>query len=160
MITIISAVDRNSAIGKENKLPWNCPSDLRFFKKETLSKVIVMGSKTWDSLGSYVRPLPDRQNCVLSKSDIELPEGVIHLTSMQDVLRLAEDNDVYIIGGAGVYRQFVDFCDRIILTHLDIEVIGADAFFPKFEPVSSKEISSGVDEASDISYEIIEYQMK
>ncbi|ELP6119091.1 TPA: dihydrofolate reductase [Vibrio vulnificus] len=160
MITIISAVDSKFAIGKGNKLPWNCPSDLKFFKRETLNKIIVMGANTWDSLSKYTRPLPDRINCVLSKSELVLPDGVMHFRSLEEVLNLAEANDVYIIGGAGVYRQFVDFCDRMILTHLDIEVVDADTFFPKFTPVSAKKITSGVDEASGIGYEIIEYKMK
>ena len=130
MIIGIIAVSINYAIGKDGKLPWHCPADLKFFKETTTGNVVVMGANTWRSIG---RQLPNRLNIVLSRSgNIDTPETVLKLSSKDEVVELAKylDRDVYIIGGAHTYGDFADVIDRWIVTFVPIEVSDADTFMP------------------------------
>ena len=130
MIIGIIAVSINYAIGKDGKLPWHYPADLKFFKETTTGNAVVMGANTWRSIG---RPLPNRLNIVLSRSgNIDTPETVLKLSSKDEVVELAKylDRDVYIIGGAHTYGDFADVIDRWIVTFVPIEVSDADTFMP------------------------------
>lgn len=126
---IIAAVDRNGAIGKSNELPWRSREDLKLFKKMTAGRIVVMGRKTADSLRS---PLPNRFNIVLSSEPSHAPAGFCHMKSMVDVanLSLYTRLEVAVIGGAEIYRLALPYANRVFITHLDIEVTGADTFFP------------------------------
>lgn len=126
-LVIIAAVGKNRVIGKEGKLPWHISADLKRFKKLTTGHTVLMGRRTFESLG---RPLPNRRNVVLSSSPIP---GAESYASIPEALKaLAQEETVYIIGGSQLYAQFLDKADRLNLTLVDREVDG-DAFFPEYE---------------------------
>jgi dihydrofolate reductase len=146
MISLIAAMAKNRAIGKDNKLPWNLPEDLKRFRQITSGKIIVMGRKTYDSIG---KPLPKRINMVISKQ-MEIPEVKLCATeappalmvfpNLQTALDMAKNtfiaefqipNEIMIIGGSTIYEQTIGLCDRMYLTILDQDYEG-DAFFPEF----------------------------
>ena len=129
MIVGIVAISKNHAIGKDGKLPWHYPTDLKFFKETTTGHTIVMGANTWRSIG---RPLPNRLNVVLSRSgNVVVPEDVIVLKDKVDVLRLDTDpfNEIYLIGGAKTYAEFADVISKWIVTEIPEDVPDADTFF-------------------------------
>jgi dihydrofolate reductase len=142
-------MDKKGLIGAGDKLPWHLPSDLRFFRDTTLGQTVVMGSKTYASLG---RPLPNRKNIVLSRSGEY---------TVKDVIAMAASEDVFIIGGAEIYKIFIPFADQIIITHIDA-VFDGDVYFPmsKIDPYSFYKADSrkGFDEASKLGFEIIYYK--
>lgn len=123
-------MDPDRVIGRDGDLPWHLPGDLAFFKRTTTGHPIVMGRKTWESIG---RPLPKRQNIVLTRDRAWQADGVdvIHRASGLDHLDLLHP-EVFIIGGAQVYELFLPLCDSLIVTHLATRHPG-DTFFPTFE---------------------------
>jgi len=130
MIIGIVAISRNFAIGRGGKLPWHYPADLRFFKRTTTGNVVVMGANTWASIG---KPLPDRLNVVLSRSDeLIVPTEVIKGSRTEDVIDLAKvaTKDVFIIGGAHTYAAFADAIDKWIVTEIPETAPDADTFMP------------------------------
>ena len=132
-IKLICAFSKNNVIGNENKLPWNLSEDLKRFKKLTSNNLIVMGRKTFDSIG---RPLPNRKNIVLSNNlNLEI-DGVEVFNSPDEVISLykemPEKKDMYIIGGTFVYKLFLEYCDYLYITYVDKNFEG-DAFFPKID---------------------------
>jgi len=127
MLKMIVAMDRNRVIGKENKLPWNLPNDLSYFKKMTLHHTVVMGRKTFESLRG---PLSDRKNIVLT-SDTEFSyEGIEVCRNTEDILEMAKKEHVYIIGGAMVCQQFLPHAEKLYITYIDEEFEG-DTYFPE-----------------------------
>lgn len=129
-IVAIVAVARNLAIGKNGKLPWHYPADLKFFKRTTTGNAVVMGFNTWASIG---KPLPNRLNIVLSRShDVEIRSRLLLARNKTEILALAEflKGDLYVIGGAQIYREFADQIDRWLVTEIPLDVTGADAFMP------------------------------
>ena len=130
MIIGIVAVDRNGAIGKGGKLPWHYSTDMKFFKETTTGNACVMGYKTWLTLK---KPLPNRLNIVLSRqSEIEPQDSVVVLRDVASVLSLAKDlnRDLFVIGGAQVYRSFLPHIEKWIVTEVPLTIEGADAFVP------------------------------
>lgn len=130
MIIGIIAISENYAIGKDGKLPWHYSADLKFFKETTTGNAIVMGANTWRSIG---KALPNRLNIVLSRSgNVEIPEDVVKLDNRQAIVDLAKaaKGDIYVIGGAQVYRDLADIIDRWIVTEIPITVEDADTFMP------------------------------
>ena len=123
----IAAMSRNRAIGLEGRIPWHLSEDLKFFKRTTLGHVVLMGRKTYDSIG---KPLPDRENWILSRS-AEIP-GVQVLRSMDEIPSPPEGKNIYLIGGAELYAALLPRCTEILLTRVNLETPG-DAFFPAFE---------------------------
>lgn len=131
MIIAIVAIARNYAIGKDGKLPWHYPADLRFFKETTTGHAIVMGLHTWESIA---RPLPNRLNIILSRTaEIPETEDIRVLRSKDEVIELAEalEKDIFIIGGAKTYEAFADVIDRWLVTEVPDEVEDADTFMPR-----------------------------
>lgn len=131
MIIGIVAVSRELAIGRGGKLPWHYSTDLKFFKQTTMGHAVAMGSKTWGSIG---KPLPGRENIVLTRSDdLELPDGVHRFGSVKEVLDFDDKfaRDVFVIGGAGVYASFADVIDRWVVTEIPESVADADTFMPR-----------------------------
>ena len=130
-IKLICAISKNNVIGKENNLPWNIGDDLKRFKELTSNNIIVMGRKTYESIG---RPLPNRRNIVLSNNTDLKIENVEVVNSSQKVLDLYNKNigeeDLYVIGGAYIYDLFLDNCEYLNITFIDKEFEG-DAYFPK-----------------------------
>jgi dihydrofolate reductase len=132
MIIGIVAIAKNFAIGKDGKLPWHYSADLKFFKQTTSGNSIVMGRKTFDSIG---KPLPNRLNIVLSRSaTFEESATILSLRSKEQVLALEKylKGDVFIIGGASLYREFADVIERWIVTEIPETVEDADAFLPDY----------------------------
>jgi dihydrofolate reductase len=129
-ISIIVARSTQGVIGRDNELPWRLPADLKHFKSTTLGHPIIMGRNTWESLG---RPLPDRRNIVISRTPGFSAEDAETFSSLEDALSACETSDqVFIIGGAQVYEQAIEFADEMIITEVQIDVVG-DAHFPEFE---------------------------
>ncbi len=136
MITIIAAIAENRALGKDNKLIWHLPADLKRFKKVTLNHHIIMGRKTFESLG---KPLPNRTNIVITRKKNYTANGCVIVNSLQEAIKAAqEDNNPYILGGAEIYKQAILIADKLDLTfvHHHFE---ADVFFPKIDKTIWKE---------------------
>ena len=125
----IAAMSLNRVIGKGNRLPWHLPEELKWLRKITHGQVIVMGRKTFESMG---RPMPDRENIVLTRSDIEIP-GVRILRSLDDVEKLETDKEIWIFGGAEIYKQALPRCRDLYLTVVNQQIVDGDVFFPEFE---------------------------
>jgi dihydrofolate reductase len=133
-LSFIVAASDNNAIGVKNELPWRLPEDLKFFKRTTLGKPVIMGRKTYESLG---KPLPGRLNIVLSQTgNIELPEGVLLFDSLAEAIERVEDEDVeeaFIIGGGKIFDLAMPYVDRMYITRVHATIDNADAFFPKID---------------------------
>ncbi|MDR3328959.1 MAG: dihydrofolate reductase [Prevotellaceae bacterium] len=136
-IAIIAAVADNGAIGRGNRLPWHLAEDLRRFRQLTTGHPVIMGRRTFESIG---RPLPHRQNIVLSRSLAAAePPGVQLAASLADALQAAQGaEEAFVIGGGSIYRQAMPLAQRLYLTHVHTVVADGDAFFP---PVSPREWS-------------------
>jgi len=138
-ISIIVAIARNNAIGKDNKLLWHLPEDLKRFKKLTTNHWVVMGKNTFESLPSG--PLPNRTNLVISDIEGEIISGCEMAYSIQEAIsKCPDDEESFIIGGGSVYRQFLPFCSRLYLTIVQ-EDFEADTFFTEIDYSEWKEIS-------------------
>ena len=130
MISLIAAMAADRVIGMDNAMPWNLPADLAWFKKQTLNKPVIMGRRTFESIG---RPLPGRLNIVISRS-AGTAEGVSWVTSPEEALKLVADApEIMVIGGGKIYAQVLEKADRRYLTHIDAEVEG-DTQFPDYDP--------------------------
>ncbi|MEC9458545.1 MAG: dihydrofolate reductase [Pseudomonadota bacterium] len=144
MISLIAAVAKNGVIGNEGDLPWNLPSDLKKFKEITDNKPIIMGRKTWDSIG---RPLPNRDNIIVSRNiNLEIEGGIICL-SPDKAISIAKIKanergceEIMVIGGGYIYQEFMNIADKLYITEVDLEIEG-DAYFPKIDQELFKEIS-------------------
>ena len=156
-INIIVAHSKNMAIGKANSLPWRLPDDLKRFKKLTTGHPIIMGRKTYQSIN---RPLPDRTNIVVTRDmNLEIP-GCVVVHSAVEAIKKAQEFDqeeIFIIGGAEIYKETLPLADRLYVTAVDMYVDG-DAFFPEYSNKFSKKISeeSGEFEGLKYSYLILE----
>ena len=124
---MIVARSRNHVIGRDNQMPWKISADLQFFKRVTMGHPVIMGRKTWESIG---RPLPGRRNIVVSRNaDLQL-NGAEVAGSLEEALnRLSEFPRVFVIGGEQLFKQAFDKADRLYITEIDIEVVGGDTFF-------------------------------
>ena len=162
---IIVAIADNNAIGKNNALLWHISEDLKFFKRTTMGCPVIMGRKTFESIG---RPLPKRQNIVISRG-FDAPEGVIVVGSLEEAYMAAENTVIpdlignprcFIMGGGQIYAQAMPDMDRLIVTHVHTVIEDADTFFP---PVDSSvwivELRSEMyhDEESGFDFEFVEY---
>lgn len=149
MIIGIAAVDRQDAIGKNGKLPWHYSADMKFFRETTTGHAVVMGRKTWLTLG---KPLKNRLNIVLSRdSSLEPQESLLVLSDIDSVLSLNESltTDLFVIGGAQIYEAFLPRIEKWIITEVPLTVKGADAFMPEnylegFKETDSKPIGDGL----------------
>lgn len=149
-MTAIAAMSRERVIGSEGKIPWHLSGDLKFFKRTTLGHVIVMGRKTFESLG---RPLPGRENWVLSRTATF--EGAKVFRDPWEIVPPADGRQVFLIGGAELYAALLPRCGEILLTHVNRSVTG-DTWFPVFEP----EFDDGEMVESSPDYEIRRYRRR
>ena len=127
MLSMIFACDEEGAIGKDGDLPWRQSSDLQFFKRTTLNKTVVMGRKTWESLG---RPLPKRRNIVMTRSGLI---DDVETMSFEEVMALAENEEVVVIGGGEIYALFLPHAKEVHRTIIHTVVSDADTFAPDIE---------------------------
>ena len=145
----IAAMSENRVIGQGNKIPWRLPEDFKWFKKMTTGNVIVMGRKTFESIG---KPLPNRETIVLSRGTFKYP-GVRMISDLGQIDLANENREVFICGGAQVYEQALPLCSELYLT-LVKRVVSGDAFFPPFEEHFEK-----VEEILDCAeFKIIRYR--
>jgi len=155
-IILIAAVDKNLAIGKDGKIPWEVKEDLKFFRENTEDSAIIMGRATFDSIG---RPLPKRKNIVMTRT-FKGREGVIEVNSSKDALEQAKSysEKINIIGGEYIYKEFLPLATKLLITEIDIEVISPDAFFPEWALNQWKEISRKQSSEKGLNFSLVEYQ--
>ncbi len=132
-LSIIVAVSENNVIGKDNRLIWRLPGDMKFFKEKTTGHVIITGRKNYESIPEKFRPLPDRKNIVVTRQKNYHAPGAIVVSSIENALQYVSENhnqeEIFIIGGAEIYGQTIPVCDKIYLTHIHHTFEG-DAYFP------------------------------
>jgi dihydrofolate reductase len=154
IVSAIVAISKNRVIGSDNEIPWHLPADMAFFKRTTMGHFVIMGRLTFLSLG---RPLPKRTNVVVTRNPFFTATGCLVAHSLEEALSLAEEageTEVFIIGGGQIYRESMEYLDRIYLTEVDVAVEG-DVFFPELEEnewevTHSK--SHPADEKNEFSY--------
>jgi len=153
-VTIVVAIAENYAIGKNNQLLWHMPADLKHFKQITSGHTVIMGRKTYDSVG---KPLPNRRNIIITRQDITIP-GCEVVKSVDEALELCyNEEEVFIVGGAEIYKLAMDKTDRIYLTIIH-HSFDADSFFPEIDYMEWKEVSREdhpADEKHKYSYSFI-----
>ncbi|MDI9238934.1 dihydrofolate reductase [Lysobacter sp. LF1] len=160
-LSLIAALDRNFAIGRDNDLPWRLPDDLKRFKALTLGKPVLMGRKTAQSLG---RALPGRRNLVLTRSDTVPFDGMQAVASVDEALHIAASDgaqELCVIGGGEVYALCLPRATHLHLTHVDTDVNGADAFFPMFDPSQWRIVAREphtVDAKHAFAFEFVDYE--
>lgn len=141
-LSAIVATDRRGTIGKDGQIPWYLPADLKFFKRTTLGHPVVMGRKTFASIG---RPLPGRTNVVLTRDAFFTATGVVVVHSLAEALAhpaVAAADEAFIIGGGELYRQTLGQVDTVYLTIVDADIADGDAFFPALDPAAWREVWS------------------
>lgn len=158
MISLLWAMDKNRGIGLNNELPWRLPEDLKYFKKVTMGKPIAMGRKTYDSIG---RPLPGRENIVVTRSQGLTIEGCTVIHDVKELLN-REEGELFVIGGAEIFKEILPYSDRLYITEIYDE-FEADTFFPEINMSDWELIEStpGIkDEKNPYDYEFFVYQRK
>jgi dihydrofolate reductase len=160
-ISLIAALDRNRAIGRDNDLPWRLPDDLKRFKALTLGKPVVMGRRTAESLG---RALPGRLNLVMTRSGHVPFDGMQPVASIDEAVRIAMErgsDELCVIGGGEIYALTLSRADVLYLTEVDTVVEDAHAFFPAFDTAQWREIareSHPVDAKHALAFDFVEYR--
>lgn len=129
MISIIAAISRNGVIGKDGRIPWNIPEDLAYFKKVTMEKTVIMGRKTYESIG---KPLSGRQNIVVSSHNVFYGDNCITVKSFSEALRKSSGSEIFICGGYSLYKDALKLAQKLYLTEIDADFDG-DTFFPYFD---------------------------
>lgn len=155
-ISIIAAISENRAIGKDNKLLWQIPGDLPRFKKLTIAHPIIMGRKTFESIG---RPLPNRTNIVLTLDSSYQAPGVVVVHSMDEALKAAkrvEKEEIFFVGGGQIYAQAIKFADKLYLTLVEGEY-DADTFFPDYSQFQ-KVVYEEKSESEGLKYKFLELE--
>lgn len=157
-ITMIAAIGKNNELGKDNQLIWHLKEDLKFFKEQTINKPIVMGINTFNSLPGM---LPKRKHIVLTSKNITLNDEITICHSIEEVLELSKKYDeLMIIGGASIYKQFLKYANKLILTEIEAEDKEADTYFPEFNRNEWKAKVIAEHNENDIKYKHIIYTKK
>ncbi len=157
MISIIAAIGKNNELGKANELLWKLPNDMKHFKETTTGKTVIMGRKTFQSIG---RPLPNRRNIVVTRDETFAIDGIEVAHSLEEALQnVQNEEEAFIIGGGELYNQALPFAQRLYITHVD-STFDADTFFPKITDewhlVSRKEYNP--DESHAFPYSFVTYE--
>ena len=155
-LTLIAAMGKNRAIGLDGRMPWHLPAELQHFKKTTMGKSIVMGRKTWQAIG---RPLPGRQNIVVSRNPDFHAEGVDLAASLDDAVAMSHSEEVMIIGGGQLYAMALPHANRMVLTLIDIKP-EADTWFPEWNEKEWSQTSEEcfpIDDNNKLAYRIVEF---
>lgn len=159
---LIVAADRNWAIGKNNKLMWSIPADMKFFRETTQGNVVIMGRKTLESFPQS-QPLAGRNNIVITKDPAYQVKGAVVVHSIEEAIEESKkyDTDVYCIGGESVYRQLLPYCDEAFITKID-HAYEADSFFPNLDEMPEWEMTETSDEQTyfDLEYTFTKYERK
>lgn len=156
-IVLMAAMARNRAIGIDGRMPWHLPGELKHFKTATMGKPIVMGRRTYESIG---KPLPGRQNIVVSRNPDHRLEGCTVCTSLEAALEVAEGEEVMIIGGGTIYQQAMELATHMLLTLIDCEP-EADTWFPAWDQAEWRLLEKThypADEKNAYSFDVCLYQ--
>ncbi len=159
-LSLIVAMARNRTIGIDNTLPWRCPEDLKHFKTLTMGHHMIMGRKTYDSIG---KPLPGRTTVVVTRNnDLEIAGCVIAHSLKEAVALCGDDSEIFVVGGAELYRQAIALVDTLYITEIQQDVEG-DAHFPEFDMSEWKEVSRDIrtqEAPQPLSYHFVTYRRK
>ena len=128
-VSMIAAVGKNLELGKNNDLIWHFKEDMKFFKDTTMGHTVVMGRKTFESLP---KALPGRKNIVISSNAEYQAQGATVVTSVEEALQIADNEEVFVLGGGKIYAEFLPYADKLYLTEIDAECADADTYFPQF----------------------------
>ena len=159
---IIVAISDNNAIGKDNDLLWHISADMKFFRRQTLGSPVIMGRKTFESIG---RALPGRVNIVISRG-FDTGEDVEVVSSLEDAFATAASTNLekcFVMGGGQIYSQAMQFADRLIVTHVHTVIDEADTFFPPIDPsvwTVAQRSELFTDEESGYTFEFVEYEKR
>lgn len=159
MISLLVAMDKNHVIGFKNDMPWHLPEDLKYFKEKTTGQTIIMGRKTFDSIG---RVLPNRRNIVLTRQKIDFPDGIEVIHDIKEIDQLNKerpDQELFIIGGGHLYKQVIAYADRMYITEIN-ESFEGDTYFPTFtrnEWTLTSKIKGKKDENNPYEYYFLQY---
>jgi dihydrofolate reductase len=166
ILSIISAIGKNNELGLNNKLLWDLPRDMQHFRTTTSGHPVIMGRKTFESIG---RPLPNRRNIVITRDVSYTHEGIEVVHSLPEAISLHEQScsnsgkfgaEIFVIGGAEIYKQAMEYADRLYITHVDSE-FEADAFFPTISPNFWNEVSRAhheSDEENNVAMDFVLYE--
>ena len=157
-LTMIAARARNGVIGHQNRMPWHLPEDLKHLRQQTMGHVVLLGRKTWESIG---RPLPGRRMVVISRQSLTLPEGVEQAASPDEAIaRHAAEDEIMVMGGAQIYEQTWSRADRLLLTEIALDPPG-DAWLAAPDPTQWQEVSRQDGTSQDgVVYAFIEYRRR
>lgn len=165
IISLIAAVTENHVIGKDNDLPWHLPDDMKFFMETTKGHHVIMGRKNYDSLPAKFKPLPNRTNIVITRQKNFLAPGCVIVNSLEtaiDIARSANEQEVFIIGGAEIFNQSIHLADRLYITEIKTTLEG-DTYFPLIDKKEWKAISAKshpLDAKHNYAFEFVTYQRK
>ncbi|WP_175639572.1 dihydrofolate reductase [Metabacillus schmidteae] len=159
MISLLVAMDKHRLIGRDNQLPWHLPQDLAYFKKVTMNHKIVMGRKTFESIG---RPLPGRENIIVTRDKAYTQKGCTILHSIEEIIELSSHSkdELFVIGGAEIFKEILPVSDRLYITEIDHEFEG-DTYFPDRKHSEWKKVSDekGIkDEKNPYDYHFVVYE--
>jgi dihydrofolate reductase len=165
ILSIISAIGKNNEIGKGNSLLWHLPADMKHFKETTQGHTVIMGQKTFESIG---RLLPNRRNIILTKDEKFKFDGAVVVYSVEELLSLLEktskeNDESFIIGGGQIYRLFINSADKLYITHVDASFPEADTFFPEIDVKRWEKITEEKhlpDEKNKYPYNFVLYSKK
>ena len=150
--SIIAAVGKNLELGKDGDLVFHLKKDMKYFKETTLGFPVIMGGNTFRSLG---RPLPGRENVVLSRGD-DFPEGVVVCHSLEEIVEKYGDKDAFIIGGGKIYEMFLSIAEKLYLTEVNASA-EADVFFPEFDKSKYSREVVGSDSEDGLDFDFVVY---
>ena len=158
-IILIAALDKGRVIGNEGSIPWKIQEDLNYFREKTTNKAIIMGRKTFESIG---RPLPNRLNIVMTKSKEQI-DDVIIAPNREVAIEQGRgfSSEIFVIGGEYIYKEFLEMASEMLLTEIDLDTEG-DTYFPKWEESEWLEVSREAkkDDSQKINYEFVRYKRK
>lgn len=156
-VSLVVAISRNRVIGAQGALPWHLPEDLKYFKRLTMGHPIIMGRKTFESIG---RLLPGRSNVVVTRKPDYRAPGAVVVASLEEALAACRDTDeVFVIGGAEIFRQLLNRAERIYATELLADFEG-DVVFPEYDPSRWREVSREKHRDGDLEYHFVVYERK
>lgn len=161
---VIAAISDNNAIGRSGDIPWHLSEDLKYFKKTTSDCPVIMGRKTFESIG---RPLPKRTNIVISRSE-DCPNGTLLAHSLEQAFEIAESHlgesgNCFILGGGQIYAKAISIADALYITHVKASIDDADTFFPQINKSEWEEVSHSdliIDSESGLSFDFVVYQRR
>lgn len=157
MFSLIAVIGKNRELGRQGKLVFELPEDMGYFKEKTMAHKVVMGRKTWESLPGK---LAGRENIVVSRGEVTGADKVVR--DLSEYIRDNKDSteEIFVIGGEAIYREFLPVADNLYLTEVDAEVTEADAWFPEFEHVEFEREVLGEGRTEDLSYKFVRYERR